>query len=295
MGIDNNSAKFLFAARAAGVSFQNVATLGRQNFSPDTRELQGLLKLGKRDLSADRLLADSHGYAEKFFEFLGAKETTAIDHSDYEGAQIVTDLNAPIAPALKNRFSAIFDGGCLEHVFNFPQAIANCMAMLRPGGHFLGVTPANNYCGHGFYQFSPELFFRVFAPENGFLLRALLIKEKAKWYRVIDPRWHRGRVELLNTRPTCLFVLAQKTEERAPFAQPPQQSDYVEKWESEGQENSARNSRNRTFQQRLRELLPAKLKESLRPLAANLPIRFRSECYRELAELELLGGKLTQE
>jgi hypothetical protein len=35
------------------------------------------------------------------------------------------------------------------------------------------VTPANNQMGHGFYQFSPELFFRVFSQENGYLLRAL--------------------------------------------------------------------------------------------------------------------------
>jgi hypothetical protein len=85
-----------------------------------------------------------------------------LDNSAYEGAAIVIDLNAPLPDALKNRFTAVIDGGCLEHIFNFPQAIKNSMEMLSIGGHFLGITPANNFCGHGFYQFSPGALFSHF-------------------------------------------------------------------------------------------------------------------------------------
>src|SRR6476646_4409841 len=45
MGLDSDGAKFLFAARAAGVSFCNTATLGRQNFFPAPAHLQQLLDL----------------------------------------------------------------------------------------------------------------------------------------------------------------------------------------------------------------------------------------------------------
>ena len=69
---------------------------------------------------------------------------------------------------LKNKYTLVIDGGCLEHIFNFPVAIKNCMEMLQEGGHFIGITPANNLMGHGFYQFSPELYFRIFSKENGF-------------------------------------------------------------------------------------------------------------------------------
>ena len=34
--------------------------------------------------------------------------------------------------------------------------------------HFVRITPANNFFGHGFYQFTPELFFRIFSAANGF-------------------------------------------------------------------------------------------------------------------------------
>ena len=53
-------------------------------------------------------------------------------------------------------------------IFNFPVAIRNLMRMAKVGGQVFLTTPANNFCGHGFYQFSPELAYRIFALENGF-------------------------------------------------------------------------------------------------------------------------------
>ena len=290
MGLDSDGTKFLFAAHAAGVSFRNTAMLGRQNFFPEVPQLQRLLDLREKGLSASHFLADSKGFAEKFLEFLGAEEVLALDNSDYEGAAIVTDLNAPIAETLQNRFSVVVDGGCLEHIFNFPQAIRNCMEMLRVGGHFLGITPANNFCGHGFYQFSPELYFRVFSETNGFALRAILTKEKNTWFVVDDPDRFGGRVELQNNRPTFLFVLAKKIANQEPFLQPPQQSDYALKWEARPSEPGPRSSPERSFTDGLRTLLPTKSKELLRPLAANIPIRYRYPCYHRVDEAALLKG-----
>ena len=104
--------------------------LGRQIFPRSHAQLRRLLDLRQTGLSAVEFLADSQSYAEKFLQFLGAEEAVAIDNSAYEGAAIVTDLNAPIDASLKERFSVVLDGGCLEHIFNFPQAIRNCMEML---------------------------------------------------------------------------------------------------------------------------------------------------------------------
>ena len=295
MGIDNAGTKFLFAARAAGAVFRKTATLGRQDFAPDVSVLQNLLDSRERKISAEQFLVESKNYAEKFFEFLGAEDATAIDNSDYEGAQIVADMNFPIDAVLKDRFTAVFDGGCLEHIFNFPQAMRNCMEMLSVGGHFLSVTPANNFCGHGFYQFSPELFFRIFSKLNGFETRAILTKERHAWFRVIDPEKFGGRVELQNNRPTFLFVLARKIETRQIFLQPPQQSDYAKKWEIAAGKEEAPSDLGRPFRDRLRTLLPPKLKEALRPYAANLSIKHRYPCYRKLDEGALLQGDFGSE
>jgi len=290
MGLDSDGTKFLFAARAAGVSFQSTAMLGRQNFFPAVPQLQRLLDLRVKRLSATEFLADSKGYAEKLFEFLEAEEIVAVDNSDYEGAAIVADLNRPIAGTLKNRFTAVFDGGCLEHIFNFPQAIKNCMEMLRAGGHFLAVTPANNFCGHGFYQFSPELFFRTFSDSNGFVLRAVLTKEKNTWFRVLDPKEFGSRVELQNNRPTYLFVLAKKIADREAFLQPPQQGDYVRLWEASSGQADIVPRAPQSLAAKLRAALPMRVKEALRPFAANFSIRHRYSSYQRIDEADLLGG-----
>ena len=60
----------------------------------------------------------------------------------------------------------MIDSGSLEHVFNISQALRNCLEMVESGGHFISIGPANNAMGHGFYQFSPELYFRILSPHK---------------------------------------------------------------------------------------------------------------------------------
>ncbi|GHV03646.1 hypothetical protein AGMMS50229_03290 [Campylobacterota bacterium] len=42
------------------------------------------------------------------------------------------------------------------------------MELVKTGGHLILGTPIDNYYGHGFYQFSPELFFSLLDRDNGF-------------------------------------------------------------------------------------------------------------------------------
>lgn len=111
------------------------------------------------------------------------------------------------------------------------------MEMVQPGGHLVVITPANNFMGHGFYQFSPELFFRVCSPENGFeVARAILseVDPEAPWYQVVDPAKVRRRVELVNSRPAYLMLLAHKVRQVPVLAVAPQQSDYSALWNEAG-------------------------------------------------------------
>ncbi|MFN8220904.1 MAG: DUF2071 domain-containing protein [Fimbriimonadales bacterium] len=150
-------------------------------------------------------------------------------------------LNLPLPVELKGRFSLVYDGGTLEHVFHFPQAIKNAMELVEVGEYFVGVTVCNNYVKlHGFYQFGPELFFRVFSPENGFETRHVLVFETRKtglddgtMWRVEDPAKLGRRVLLQNASETLIAVVARKTDSVDIFAQTPQQSDYVASWDSE--------------------------------------------------------------
>ena len=50
------------------------------------------------------------------------------------------------------------------------------------------------------------------------------------WKDCADPRVIGKRVELVNNRPTYMFVLARKTADVPLFAVWPQQSDYLAQW-----------------------------------------------------------------
>lgn len=237
MGLDINGTKFLLYARSLGVSFSETAMVGRQTMLVNRDDLRSNLHKFGIDLSetdADGILTGTEGYAETFLDVLGAERTVSFDASEYEKATVIHDFNQPIPDEFKNRFTAVLDGGTLEHVFNFPTAIKNCMEMIKEGGHFLGISPTNNQLGHGFYQFSPEVYFRIFSEENGFETRKVIIFEETRgssWYQVADPNKLAERVTLKNQQPTMLLVIAKKIKTADIFSSPPQQSDYVALWD----------------------------------------------------------------
>lgn len=237
MGIDADSVAVLALARAVGANFSSTVTLGRQSWFVRAATLRNVLISFGHDLTA----ADAEalvGSADRpstdgLFELLGAKEVDAIDASDFEGASIVHDLNAPVPARLKERFSLVFDGGTLEHVFDVRQAVDNLMRLVAPGGHVISAVPANNQMGHGFYQFSPELYFRLFCPENGFEIQYLLIKElsvRNRWYQLTDPAVIGRRLTLSTLGEANMFLIARRTGE-AGLTVLPQQSDYVARWD----------------------------------------------------------------
>ena len=237
MGVDLNIAQLLVRARLTGVSFERMATLGRQELLAERADVISLLRNAGYTLSSncERKLTDpAERYAEEFFRVLGAKEITGIDASGYEGARIVHDLNRPIPEALNSAFDLVLDARTLEHIFNFPVAARNCLKMVRPGGRFISCSPGNNFCGHGFYQFSPELFYRLLSPANGHVLETCLIWEHvhgSKFYQMPDPDALAARIQLTSRARTYLFVQAKRVGE-VPQELVLQQSDYVRCWNS---------------------------------------------------------------
>ena len=234
MGIDIDVAKFLVSARERQVNYARTLTLGSQKFQFYDYDYKTLGDV--YDLKDFPHVVNSI----EFFQYLGAEEVSAMDYSDYEGAAILHDLNVPIGDDLREKFTFVLDGGTLEHVFNFPTALKNAMEMVEIGGHLAVITGGNNFLGHGFYQFSPELFYRTLSAENGFSVKRLIAAEVGgRWFEVSDPQNVRSRVELVNDKPVYLMVLAEKIERRPIFENTPQQSDYVQMWHGEKVGNTA--------------------------------------------------------
>jgi hypothetical protein len=235
VGLNLNSVRLLFEARAAGVSFRRTLTLGRQSFACNPvlfGEMAACFGFKPADYSW--LTTKSQLYAEDFFKMLDAEEVVALDASPYEGAQLVHDMNKPISPEHEQQYDVVLDGGALEHIFHFPTAVKNCMDMVKCGGHLLLFTPINNYCGHGFYQFSPEMFFRVLSSANGFeLVRSVAWEERVnpRFYEVADPAQIKRRVELITRYPVLMLVEAWKRNHVHELTLP-QQSDYCVQWET---------------------------------------------------------------
>ncbi len=271
MAIDQNGLKFLLLSKAKGVDFSNTAMIGRQrlNLTPD--EFKATLDqccISYNEASVRSVMYDNDHYSDVFFKTLGAMNLTSLDYSDYEGATVIHDMNHPVPDELKSRFSVVLDGGSLEHVFNFPIAIQNCMKMVAPGGHFMTITPVNNFMGHGFYQFSPELFFSLLNQNNGFEIQSVLIFEdrpNAEWYQVVNPSSIGGRVTLINLRPTYLVVIARRVSQEELTLKYPSQSDYVPIWEGASSSPSVRPVRGKILSTFLK-LTPAWAKEFIKSI-----------------------------
>jgi SAM-dependent methyltransferase len=168
MGIARGAVKSLMQEGLRKPFTGMVLTLGRQDIYFSHDELQSMataaafplrtparVELSRTpDLRIQGFLSD-----RTLFECLGFTDSAAVDASDFESADHVFDLNRPDLPEeLAERFDVIIDGGTLEHVFHVPNALRNIHGMLRPGGRIIHHAPSSNHMDHGFYMFSPTLF-----------------------------------------------------------------------------------------------------------------------------------------
>jgi len=242
MGFTRGGLAFLVACSRGGIDLGQTLTIGRhQVVAGGPRGVQKGMREGGVSISLDDaglLLSDGDGYCEPILEWLGAKTVDSLDMSNYEGATILHDLNDPLPTEYRKSFSTVIDSGTLEHIFDFPSAIKSSLDAVEMGGHFVALgSPVTDYSGHGFYQFTPELWYRVLSEQNGFRVRAMLWRAEpshARWYEVADPASVKHRVERQSPFRVMLYLAAQRISPREIFSQSPQQSDYVAAWEGRG-------------------------------------------------------------
>ncbi|XMO86573.1 hypothetical protein AAFN75_17450 [Algibacter sp. AS12] len=236
MGLTKNMCELILSAKhKRHINLDKLLMVGRQNLHLSPNHLaMSLEKFGYPTDNISKLLNKENTFADAFFKEIGGKDVQSIDASDYEDATIIHDLNQPISNTYKNNYSLVLDSGTLEHVFNFPQAIKNCMELTQVGGHFMGIYPCNNFFGHGFYQFSSELFYRVLSKENGFeIIDVVLFVDDldTTFYKVPDTSEKYQRIEFKNTKRVYLYVVAKKLKTVEIFKNNPLQMDYSKlKW-----------------------------------------------------------------
>lgn len=244
MGIDLHAINFLGMAKRRK-ALGNTITIGRQTLQLQMPFLQNLWP------EFDR--SQEPAYCEELLiARFGSTQVESIDHSDYERATHIHDMNRPLPAGLKSRYDTVIDGGCLEHIYNAPQALWNCSELCRPGGQIIHVLPANNFCGHGFWQFSPELFFSLYSDKNGYAETEVYLADltnTSQWFRVREPSEGK-RVNVFSS--TALYVLVRTVLRDAVFSHSNiQQSDYIYEW----QKNSPRQGGDSGAFKQIKELI----------------------------------------
>ena len=230
MGLGFHALHLLAYAKNDGAEFAKVCTIGRQglHISPDVLAW-ALREIGSPRSDAEIASLYATGFCEDLLKSVfGAETVDSMDASSYEGATLVHDLNVPLDDP--PTFDVVMDFGTLEHVFNAPAALSTMIRMCRAGGRIIHVLPCNNFCGHGFWQFSPELFFSLYSKERGFDALDVFVARESEtlhWRKVRSTLEKKDRVLLTNSFETFVLVVARKAGEATdPLAVAPQQSDY---------------------------------------------------------------------
>ena len=141
----------------------------------------------------------------------------------------VADLNEPFD--LGKKFDLVLDSGTLEHLYDVAAGFRNAINHCRVGGRIIHASPSNSDCGHGFYQFSPELMFSLYSEANGFQNTAVYVvkmMDRTHWWKASPPK--PGRRLMANSLSTTyVFCLTRKIAEVEKISV--QQSDYEHAWE----------------------------------------------------------------
>jgi SAM-dependent methyltransferase len=238
MGISNaNLVLLLSAQHALSAQMGKVVTLGKQSFWPTKYFLSHILNNISNTSSADEIMASANGDGSVFIrKYMQADSVDEIDASSYEGATIIHDMNLPLPTIHHLQYDFVYDGGSSEHIFNIKQVFDNINALVKPGGCVATSVPANNQLGHGFYQFSPELYYRYYSTANGYEKTTVLLCEHQlkvpRFWFVRDPALLGTRIEIQNSSQLYLLCMTRK---KSHVISPviPQQSDYFSAWNTE--------------------------------------------------------------
>lgn len=159
----------------------DVLLIGRQTvyLSPDElvrtiREHGVSLQVDPSGIEVDQTTLDRrHGYGERlvndaaFFKLLGARSVKALDHSPYEGADVIHDLRYPIPDHLQGITDFIVDGSTLDNVFTPSIVLQNYAKLLRPGGRLL---MENAFSAHNTaYVMMPPMWYLDYFVMNKFV------------------------------------------------------------------------------------------------------------------------------
>ncbi|MCX7181021.1 MAG: hypothetical protein NTX56_20400, partial [Proteobacteria bacterium] len=229
MGIDYRLAKAILHEHKYRPITGTILLVGRQTIVLTPQEAMALVEeegvpvRTEANIEVDTGTYGSAGRSlitdRAFFSLFTDAEVLALDVSDYENAEIIFDLNQPIPEELKGRADFMFNGSCMDNLFDPASALKNMSHLLRPGGRILHIEHGSPVQG-AYLMYSPAYFFDYYAV-NDFVdckVYACMFENVLDAWNVFlwepycqkDGRWvlsghmHSGWANILN------FVIAEK-------------------------------------------------------------------------------------
>ena len=174
MGLSQTEAEFLLAEHRYQPITGTLLTISRQTvgMTPDyARRLvtsTGVLVRPEATVSLDdKTLGHPMTGAnfisdDSFYALFTAAKLSILDVSDYEGADVIHDMNLPIGPELENRFDFVLCGSCLDNIFDPVTSMRNLARLVKPGGRIFLFEWGNSYAT-AYLRYTPEWFLDFFA------------------------------------------------------------------------------------------------------------------------------------
>lgn len=164
----------------------------------------------------------------------GVTEVDFLDMSNYEGANIIQDLNFEVSAELHRKYDTVVDLGTIEHVFDVKQALKNIQNLLKLEGRAIHVNPTSAQSGHGLYQFSPDLYDVWYSEERGFLNTEIYLARVNQWdrYFIWKPSADTRRIQFRSSTPTYCLAVSQMSDKISDMkTERANQREYQARWD----------------------------------------------------------------
>jgi len=165
----------------------SVLQFGRQSGIVSVRQISKVSKRLRLNFSYQK--TEGKGFyrnypsGDELFGILGFTKIDSLDVTDYEGANIIADLNLPIRNLPLESYDLVYDGGTSEHIFNQLEVLANAHKLLKVGGIVVHNTPANNLLDHGYVQPSPNFYLEYYEANKYEVVQSFLIESTWDFFR----------------------------------------------------------------------------------------------------------------
>ena len=171
MGISTHVCRAIFREHKFRPLKGKALLIGRQSIQFSSETFFAIAKSEQIKLNNKHFIKDDETRAGgeisdfDFFKSFCDLKVESIDVSDYENADYVHDLNRPIPDELKNKFDFIYDGSCMDNLFNPAMFIENCSSLLKPNGRIIQFEHASAWPG-AYLSYSPDWFFDFYTDNN---------------------------------------------------------------------------------------------------------------------------------